>query len=167
MESALVAREDDPVWKKVVTTLRAEDIYDMSEKFDNRVSDYTGEDEEEALLSMYKEVDKCQNKVEVERMKVKEAKDILELIRDNIEMPIPKVTRTGLAITALTGGIDALESVDALKKKFIDGMNVHRQGDDADDGIECPFCGYEVARNDDYQEMRPKHCPECGTKLIY
>lgn len=40
----------------------------MSEKFDNRVSDYTGEDEEEALLSMYKEVDKCQNKVEVEEM---------------------------------------------------------------------------------------------------
>ena len=68
MESALVAREDNPVWKKVVTTLRAEDIYDMSEKFDNRVSDYTGEDEEEALLSMYKEVDKCQNKVEVEEM---------------------------------------------------------------------------------------------------
>lgn len=68
MESAFVAREDDPVWKKVVTTLRAEDIYDMSEKFDNRVSDYTGEDEEEALLSMYKEVDKCQNKVEVEKM---------------------------------------------------------------------------------------------------
>lgn len=68
MESALVAREDNPVWKKVVTTLRAEDIYDMSEKFDNRVSDYTGEDEEEDLLSMYKEVDKCQNKVEVEEM---------------------------------------------------------------------------------------------------
>ena len=22
-------------------------------------------------------------------------------------------------------------------------------------------------RNDDYAEMRPKHCPECGTKLIY
>lgn len=31
----------------------------------------------------------------------------------------------------------------------------------------CPFCGYEVARNDDYEEMRPKHCPECGTKLTY
>ena len=51
-------------------------------------------------------------------MKVKEAKDILELIRDNIEMPIPKVTRTGLAIMALTGGIDALESVEALKKSL-------------------------------------------------
>lgn len=100
-------------------------------------------------------------------MKIKEAKDILELIRDNIETPIPEITRTGLAITALTGGIDALESAEALKNRFIDGMNVHSQGDDADDSIECPFCGYEVARNDDYEEMRPKHCPECGTKLIY
>lgn len=23
---------------------------------------------------------------------------------------------------------------------------MHRQGDDADDVIECPFCGYEVAK---------------------
>ncbi len=100
-------------------------------------------------------------------MKIKEAKNILELIRDHIETPIPEITRTGLAITALTGGIDALESAEALKNRFIDGMNVHSQGDDADDAIECPFCGYEVARNDDYEEMRPKHCPKCGTKLIY
>ena len=94
-------------------------------------------------------------------MKIKEAKDILELIRDNIETPIPEITRTGLAITALAGGIDALESAEALKNRFIDGMNVHSQGDDADDSIECPFCGYEVARNDDYEEMKPKHFPEC------
>lgn len=100
-------------------------------------------------------------------MKAKVAKDILELIRDNIEKPIPKITRTGLAITALTGGIEALESVEEIKQKFIDGMDVRYQGDDADDAIECPCCGYEVARNDDYHEMRPKHCPECGTKLIY
>ena len=50
-------------------------------------------------------------------------------------------------------GIDALESVEALKNKFIDGMDVHYE------------CG--VARNDDYSETKPKHCPECGTKLIY
>lgn len=100
-------------------------------------------------------------------MKARESKSILELIRDNIEIPIPKVTRTGLAITALTGGIDALESVEALKKRFIDGMNVHRQGDDVNNGIECPYCGYEVVRNDDYKNIQPKHCPECGTKLIY
>ncbi len=34
-------------------------------------------------------------------------------------------------------------------------------------GIECPFCGYEVARNDDFDEIRPEHCPKCGTKLLY
>ena len=54
-----------------------------------------------------------------------------------------------------------------LKHRYMDGMKVHYRGDDADDGIECPFCGYEVARNDDYSEMRPMHCQECGTKLIY
>lgn len=54
-----------------------------------------------------------------------------------------------------------------LENQFIDGMHVNYQGDDEMDGIECPICKYEVARNDDYAEMRPKHCPECGTKLIY
>ena len=62
---------------------------------------------------------------------------------------------------------EATESITKMKKRYIDGMEVHYQGDDADDGIECPHCGYEVARNDDYQDMKPKHCPECGTKLIY
>lgn len=70
-------------------------------------------------------------------------------------------------IQALNLAKAALESVDAMKKRFMDGILVHCQGTDADDGIECPFCGYEVARNDGYIEMRPKHCPECGTKLIY
>ncbi|MBP0064125.1 hypothetical protein JYQ78_13005 [Anaerobutyricum hallii] len=54
-----------------------------------------------------------------------------------------------------------------LENQFIDGMKVKYQGDDEMDGIECPICKYEVATNDDYAEMRPKHCPECGTKLIY
>ena len=62
---------------------------------------------------------------------------------------------------------EAVESVEKMKKRYIDGTKVNYQGDDADDGIECPFCGYEVARNDDYSDMKPKHCPECGTKLIY
>lgn len=62
---------------------------------------------------------------------------------------------------------EAKETVLKMKKRYIDGIKINYRGDDADDGIECPFCGYEVARNDDYQEMRPKHCPECGTKLIY
>ena len=68
---------------------------------------------------------------------------------------------------AAEGLQEATESVRKLKKRYMDGIDVHYQGDDADDGIECPMCGYEVARNDDYSEMKPKHCPECGTKLIY
>ena len=60
-----------------------------------------------------------------------------------------------------------LESVDIMKRQFMDGISVHYQVMNADDGIECSFCGYEVARNDDYIEMKPKHCPEYVTKLIY
>lgn len=97
-------------------------------------------------------------------MEIKEAKDILELIRDNIETPIPEITRTGLAITALTGGIDAIGHVEMMKKRFMDGMSVHfTQNDD----IECPFCGYKVVINDDREEILPKHCLKCGTRLIY
>ena len=54
-----------------------------------------------------------------------------------------------------------------MKERYQLGMVVHLQGYDESDGIECPYCGYEVARNDDYDEMKPKHCPECGTKLLY
>ena len=52
-------------------------------------------------------------------------------------------------------------------EQYVTGMNVNYQGDDADDGIECPVCKWEVARNDDYECVRPKHCPNCGTRLIY
>lgn len=62
---------------------------------------------------------------------------------------------------------EATDSIAKMKKRYIDGIEVNRQGWDESDGIECPTCGYEVARNDDYSDMRPKHCPECGTKLIY
>ena len=58
-------------------------------------------------------------------------------------------------------------SVSKLRERFMDGMHAVYQGDDESDGIECPICGYEAARNDDYPEMKPKHCPACGTKLIY
>lgn len=59
------------------------------------------------------------------------------------------------------------EEVEKMKERYMLGKKVHSQGYDESDGIECPFCGYEVARNDDYDEMKPKHCPECGTKLLY
>lgn len=54
-----------------------------------------------------------------------------------------------------------------MRCQYKDGIEVKRQGDDADDEILCPECGYSLARNDEEEELRPKHCPECGTKLIY
>ena len=54
-----------------------------------------------------------------------------------------------------------------MQRKYEDGIEVKRQGDDADDEILCPECGYSLARNDEEEELRPKHCPECGTNLIY
>lgn len=53
------------------------------------------------------------------------------------------------------------------KERFIKGIKVIQNGLDADDDICCPICGCSVARNDDFREMRPKHCPDCGTKLVY
>ena len=54
-----------------------------------------------------------------------------------------------------------------MQRKYEDGIEVKRQGDDADDEILCSECGYSLAINDEEEELRPKHCPECGTKLIY
>lgn len=54
-----------------------------------------------------------------------------------------------------------------MRCQYKDGIKVKRQGDDADDEILCPECGYSLARNNEKEELRPKHCPECGTKLIY
>lgn len=54
-----------------------------------------------------------------------------------------------------------------MQRQYKDGIEVKRQGDDTDDEILCPECGYSLARNDEKEELRPKHCPECGTKLIY
>lgn len=54
-----------------------------------------------------------------------------------------------------------------MQRKYEDGIEVKHQGDDADDEILCPECGYSLAINDEEEELRPKHCPECGTKLIY
>ena len=54
-----------------------------------------------------------------------------------------------------------------MQQKYEDGIEVKRQGNDADDEILCPECGYSLARNDKEEELRPKHCPGCGTKLIY
>lgn len=59
------------------------------------------------------------------------------------------------------------ETLEGFKQRYLNGVNARYQGDDADDAIICPICGCEVARNDDYEEMKPHYCPDCGTKLIY
>lgn len=62
---------------------------------------------------------------------------------------------------------EAKEYVDKLKKRYMDGHPVEYGGQDESDEIKCPYCGFGVAMNDDFAELKPKHCPECGTKLIY
>lgn len=61
------------------------------------------------------------------------------------------------------------DAVDLIRdsEKYRTGMNVIYEGEDESDDILCPNCKASVARMDDYEEMRPAHCPECGTKLIY
>lgn len=54
-----------------------------------------------------------------------------------------------------------------LKARYKVGLPVKYTGQDESDFINCPLCDNPVARNDDYEGDRPKHCPECGTKLIY
>lgn len=55
-----------------------------------------------------------------------------------------------------------------IKSRFTDGMQVTKDGDDADDAVRCPYCNQEIETNDnlDYFE-RPAHCEHCGTKLIW
>lgn len=60
-----------------------------------------------------------------------------------------------------------VEKCDELGNKFLRANEVIYRGMDESDDILCPSCRYEVARNDDYSDMRPKHCPECGCKLAY
>lgn len=60
-----------------------------------------------------------------------------------------------------------VKKCDELGNKFVKENAVIYEGMDESDGILCPLCRYEVARNDDYSDIRPKHCPECGCKLKY
>lgn len=70
------------------------------------------------------------------------------------------------------------DAIDLIKdsEKYRTGMKVIYEGYEEDDDYEgadeyddilCQNCRALVARMDDYEEMRPAYCPECGTKLIY
>lgn len=52
-------------------------------------------------------------------------------------------------------------------ERFITGMKAVQEGQDESDAILCPYCGWVLALNEDDCDMNPKHCPECGTKIIY
>ncbi len=56
LELALDARENDPKWKKKIQTIRSKDINKVSVVFDQLVSGYTGEDEENAIDAIYKNI---------------------------------------------------------------------------------------------------------------
>lgn len=56
----------------------------------------------------------------------------------------------------------------SVKSRFTDGMQVTKDGDDADDIVRCPYCNAEIGTNDDLDYFgRPTHCEHCGTKLIW
>ena len=56
-----------------------------------------------------------------------------------------------------------------MQQKYEDGIEVKRQGDDADDEILCPECGYSLVKKcsgcGKIIEDDTKFCPECGTKI--
>lgn len=54
-----------------------------------------------------------------------------------------------------------------MNRRFTKGEKVVYEGFDEMDDILCPHCGNPVSRMDEESEFRPKHCPECGTKLLY
>lgn len=80
-------------------------------------------------------------------MKIREAMDILEIIRENIDRPTEKVS-VGLAITALTGAIEALEKQlpkkPVLKRKAYGGIMVCPICEASDSGKYCIYCGQKL-----------------------
>lgn len=57
--------------------------------------------------------------------------------------------------------------IQKTKARFFQGMPVHKDGDSGTDAVYCPFCGERIGINNDDYILRLKHCPECGTLLIY
>lgn len=79
------------------------------------------------------------------------------------DMPIELATDTMLAHD---DSFAYLMQLWLMHKKILP-QHVIREDDDESSYINCPTCHYPLAMNDDYEDTRPKYCPECGTKLIY
>ena len=75
-------------------------------------------------------------------------------------------TQTLLGETALSLSI-MQNSLDDLESRYIYGIRTHYQEHDDGDHILCPICKHVVANKNDQKDTWPKHCSECGTKLIY
>ena len=58
-------------------------------------------------------------------------------------------------------------SLDGLESRYIYGIRAHYQEHDDGDRILCPICKHVVANKNNQKDTWPKHCSECGTKLIY
>ena len=50
------------------------------------------------------------------------------------------------------------KEISDYKQRYQHGLKVVYKGQDESDEICCPICGIE---------FRPKHCSECGTRLLY
>lgn len=74
--------------------------------------------------------------------------------------------RTGNRPSGGSGKASELRN-NRMNRRFTKGEKVVYEGFDEMDDILCPHCGNPVSRMDEESEFRPKHCPECGTKLIY
>jgi len=61
----------------------------------------------------------------------------------------------------------ANKEISYFRQRYQEGLEVVYRGRDEADDICCPSCGCSVSRNDEYEEMRPHNCPDCGTRLLY
>ena len=88
-------------------------------------------------------------------------------LEDSDEDEYEQISEINERIETLRLALDEMQTPEEMKARYIEGMKAIYEGLDESDDILCPVCGYSLARIDDYYEMRPKHCEECGTKIIY
>lgn len=86
-------------------------------------------------------------------MEIRETIGIVEAIREHIERPTEEIS-AGLAITALTGAIEALEKQLPKKPKEDDEQNVRYVT-----VYVCPYCGKR------FTGAASTYCYHCGQKL--
>lgn len=89
-------------------------------------------------------------------------KECLDLAREQLLSGVSEISHNSAEKL-----IRATSIINNMRLKYEYGKKVKYQGDNADDEILCPVCGELLVWNDTEEELRPKHCQECGTRLIY